>query len=61
MLLKRHKRFEVPLDFDLFKHPVYPSGFEEDLTITIELNSAKEVVLCTRETLMQYTKFQILV
>ena len=20
------KRFEVPLDFDFFKHPVYPSG-----------------------------------
>ena len=54
MLLKRHKRFEVPLDFDLFKHPVYPSGFEEDLTSTIELNSAKEVILYTRDTNERY-------
>ena len=45
-----YKRFEILLDFDFFKHPVYPSGFEEDLTITIELNSAKEVILCTGET-----------
>ena len=44
------KRFEVPLDFDFFKHPVYPSGCEEDLTIKIELNSAKEVILCTGDT-----------
>ena len=45
-----YKRFEILLDFDFFKHPVYPSGFEEDLTITIELNSAKEMILCTGET-----------
>ena len=44
------KRFVIPLDFEFFKHPVYPSGFEEDLAITIELNSAKEVILCTGET-----------
>ena len=44
------KRFEKSLDFDFFKHPVYPSGFEEDSTITIELNSAKEVTLCTGDT-----------
>ena len=41
------KRFGISLDFDFFKHPVYPSGFVEDLAITIELNSAKEVTLCT--------------
>ena len=29
---------------------IYPSGCEEDLTIKIELNSAKEVVLCTGDT-----------
>ena len=29
------KRFEIPLDFDFFKHPLYLSGFEEDLTIMI--------------------------
>ena len=44
------KRFEISLDFDFFKHPVYRSGFEEDLTITIELNPAKKVILCTRDT-----------
>ena len=44
------KRFVIPLDFEFFKDPVYPSGFEEDLTITIELNSAKEMILCTGET-----------
>ena len=44
------KSFEIPLDFDFFKHPVYPSGFEEDLASMIELNSAKEVILCTGDT-----------
>ena len=38
------KRFE-DIDFDFFKNPVYPSGFVEDLTITIELNSAKAGIL----------------
>ena len=44
------KRFEIPLVFDFFKHPLYLSGFEEDLTIMIQLNSAKEVILCTEDT-----------
>ena len=44
------KSFEIPLDFDFFQHPVYPSGFEEDLACMIELNSAKEVILCTGDT-----------
>ena len=44
------KRFQIPLDFEFFKHPVYPSGFEEDLAIMIELNSAKEVILCAGDT-----------
>ena len=44
------KRFEIPLDFDFFKNSVYPSGFEEDLTITTELNSTKEGILCTGNT-----------
>ena len=42
--------FEIPLDFDFFKHPVYPSDFEEDLTITIQSKSAKEVILYTGDT-----------
>ena len=48
------KRFEIPLDFDFFKNPVYPSGFEEDLTITIELNSAEAGILCTGDTNAMY-------
>ena len=44
------KRFAIPLDFDFFKHPVYPYGLKEDLTINIELNSAKEVILYTGDT-----------
>ena len=42
------KRFTIPLDFDFFKHPVYPYGPKERLFIRIELNSA--VLLCTGDT-----------
>ena len=44
------KKFAIPLDFDFFKHPVYPYGLKEDLIIMIKLYSAKEVILCTRVT-----------
>ena len=44
------KRFAIPLDFDFFKHPIYPYGLKEDLTITIKLNFAKEVILYTGDT-----------
>ena len=44
------KRFAIPLDFDFFKHPVYPYGLEQCLFIRIELNSAKNVLLCTGDT-----------
>ena len=44
------KRFAIPLDFDIFKRPVYPYGLKEDLSITIELNTAKEVILCSGDT-----------
>ena len=30
------KRFAIPLDFDLFKHSVYPYGLKEDLIVTLE-------------------------
>ena len=29
------KRFLVPLDFDFFKHPVYPYGLKEDLIVRL--------------------------
>ena len=33
------KRFAIPLDFDFFKHLVYPYGLKEDLIARLELNS----------------------
>ena len=30
------KRFAIPLDFDFFKHPVYPYGLKENLIIRLE-------------------------
>ena len=44
------KKFAIPLDFDFFKHPVYPYGLLEDLIIRLELNSSEKVILCTGET-----------
>ena len=44
------KRFAIPLDFDIFKHPVYPYGHKEDLIIRLELNSSEKVILCTGDT-----------
>ena len=48
------KRFAVPLDFDFFKHPVYPYGLDQHLFIKIELNSAEHVLSCTGETNATY-------
>ena len=48
------KRFAIALDFDFFKHPVYPYGLEKRLFIRIELNSAKNVLLCTADTNATY-------
>ena len=44
------KRFAIPLDFDFFKHPVYPYGLKEDLIARLELNSSEKVILCTGDT-----------
>ena len=32
---KFDKRFAIPLDFDFFKHPVYPYGLKEDLIVRL--------------------------
>ena len=48
------KRFEILLDFDFFKHPVYPYGLKERLFIRLELNSAGKVLLCTGDTNVTY-------
>ena len=44
------KRFATPLDFDFFKHPLYPYGLKEDLIVRLELNSSEKVILCTGDT-----------
>ena len=44
------KRFVIPLDFNFFKHPVYPYGLNEDLIVRLELNSSEKVILCTGDT-----------
>ena len=41
------KRFAIPLDFDFFKHPVYPYGLKKDLIVRLQLNSVEKVILCT--------------
>ena len=48
------KRFAIPLDFDFFKHPVYPYGLREDLIVRLELNSSENVILCTGDTSATY-------
>ena len=48
------RRFTIPLDFDFFKHPVYPYGLKEDLIVRLELNSSEKLILCTRDTLATY-------
>ena len=49
-----HKIFATPIDFEFFKHPVYPYALKERLFIRIELNSAKNVLLCTGDTNATY-------
>ena len=49
-----NKRFAIPLDFDFFKHPVYPYGLREDLIVRLELNSSENVILCTGDTSATY-------
>ena len=48
------KRFLILLDFDFFRHPVYPHGLKEDLVVRLELNSSEKVVLCTGDTSTTY-------
>ena len=37
----------MPLDFDFYRHHVYPYGLKEDLIVSLELNSSEKVILCT--------------
>ena len=53
------KRLSVPLDFDFFRHPIYPYGLREDLIVRLELNSSEKVVLCTGDTPATYKLLDI--
>ena len=53
-----NKRFAILLDFDFFKHPVYPYGLKEDLIVRLELNSSEKVILCTGDTNAAYRYFR---
>ena len=54
------KRFAIPLDFDFFRHPVYPYERKEDLVVKLELNSSEKVILCTGDTSATYKLSDIL-
>ena len=53
------KRFAIALDFDFFRHSVYPYGLKEDLTVRLELNSSEKVILCTGDTNATYKLLDI--
>ena len=48
------KSFAVTLDFDFFKHLVYPYGLKKDLIVRLELNSSGKIILCTQDTNATY-------
>ena len=48
------KRVAIPLDFDFFKHLVYPYGLSEDLIVRLELNFSEKVILYTGDTSATY-------
>ena len=54
-----NKRFAIQIDFELFKHPVYPYGFKEDLIVRLELNSAEKAILYTGDTNATYKLLDI--
>ena len=48
------KRFATLLDFDFFRHRMYPYALKEDLIVRLELNSSEKVILCTGDTNATY-------
>ena len=52
-------RFAIPLDFDFFKHPIYPYALKERPFVRLELNPAGNVVLCTGDTNATYKRLDI--
>ena len=53
------KSFAIPLDFDIFKHPLYHYGLKKDLIVRFELNSPEKVILCTGDTSATYKLLDI--
>ena len=52
------KRFSIPLDFDFFKHPMYPYGLnKEDLFVRLELSTSEKIILCTGDTNATYRSY----
>ena len=53
------ERIAISLDFDFFKHPVYPYGLKGDLIVRLNLNSSQKVILCTGDTSATYKHLDI--
>ena len=51
--------FAIPLDFDVFRYPVYPYGLKEDFTVRLDLNSPEKIILCTGDTNATYKLLDI--
>ena len=48
-------KFCMPLDFGIFKQPVYPYGLKEPLRVKLVFNSASNIILATGDKDAKYT------
>ena len=48
-------KFYIPLDFGIFKQPVYPFGLKEPLKVKLVFNSAVNIILATGDKDAKYT------
>ena len=48
-------KFYIPLDFGIFKQPVYPFGLKESLKVKLVFNSAENIILATGDKDAKYT------
>ena len=53
------KSLTIPLNFDLFKHPVCPYKPKEDLIVRLELNYFEKVIFCSGDTAATYKLTEI--
>ena len=49
------KKFCIPLDFDIFKQPVYHFGLNEPLKVKLVFNSVENIILATGDKDAKYT------